>query len=169
MTIAYSFFVAVMVAISDGNLLLEWGDSNHEHFPFLCSFCWQPNESPSLNGNTAFTLQNSRKKIEQIQVNRSWFECPDYKKSVLVSLKNKIICQIFYFLSKISTMYWKYSKKNIWYNFSSPCLDVYVPKMWYFTSSGGTKQWNQKEETGNDWDVISEHLLLLKTDFSVIF
>ena len=119
---------------------------------FLCSFCWQPNESPSLNGNTAFTLQNSREKIEQIQVNRSWFECPDYKKSVLVSLKN--IWQIFYFLSKISTMYWKYSKKTHLIQFFIPMFRCICTKNVIFHFQWGYKTVKPKR---GDWEWLWCH------------
>ena len=67
----------------------------------------------------------------------------------------------FYFLGKISTICWKYSIKT-----SSPCFNV--PKIWNFTS-GEVQNHETEKRRLNDCDVISGHLLLRKTDFSVNF
>ena len=50
-------------------------------------------------------------------------------------------------------------------DFSSPCFDG--PKNVKFHFRWGTKPRNRKQETGNDYDVISGHLVSRETDFSV--
>ena len=52
-------------------------------------------------------------------------------------------------------------------DFSSLCFDE--PKTWNIPSSGVQNRENEKRETGNDYDVISWHLLSRKIDFSDSF
>ena len=69
-----------------------------------------------------------------------------------------------YFLfARLNLLHWYvYQRKIFDSDFPSPCFDV--PKASNFTSGGV-----QKQETGNDCDVISGLQALQKTDFAVIF
>ena len=102
---------------------IRWGDSNNEHFHFLCALFV---DNPMRALHWLYTSE-----CAQLQINRSWFECPDYRRSVSVSLK-QIQYDRFFFILSIKSMQCTESvarlKNTCDSNFSSPCSDV--PKMW---------------------------------------